>query len=81
MWDGPINRIEIVDINSDDDYDEIPFNAATDICDETIYFRDWVESQYGEGFDPSGLSDEEFYELEDAYREDVPRECRERNYR
>ena len=81
MWNGPINRIEIVDINPDDDYDEIPFNAATDIDDDIITFNEWVERQYGEGFDPSGLSDEEFYELEDYYREDVPVNRREYAYR
>ena len=31
-WSGPIDRIEIVDINPDpDDYEEIPFGASTDI--------------------------------------------------
>ena len=46
-----------------------------------ISFRDYIESQYGSEFDPSGLSDDEFYELEDAYRRDVPSEQRELNYR
>lgn len=81
MWDGPIDRIDIVDINPEYEDELLPFDAATDISDEVIYFRDWVKQQYGEDFDLSGLSDEEYYDLEDAYREDVPRECRERNYR
>ncbi len=32
-------------------------------------FREWLNYYYYEGFDPSGLSDEEYYELEDAYNE------------
>lgn len=34
QWDGPIDRIEIVDINpeeSEDDFPEIPFEASTDV--------------------------------------------------
>ena len=31
-------------------------------------FEEWLNREYYEGFDPSGLSDEEYYELEDAWR-------------
>ena len=81
MWKGPIDRIEIVDVNPEYEDEQMPFNAATDVDDDIITFNEWVESQYGEGFDPSGLSDEEFYELEDYYREDVPVNRREYAYR
>lgn len=30
-------------------------------------FREWLEKTFYEGFDPSDLSDEEYYELEDIY--------------
>ena len=30
-------------------------------------WREWLDANYGTGFDPSGLSDEEYYELEDRY--------------
>ncbi len=30
-------------------------------------FKDWLEQEYYPGFDPSDLSDEEYYELEDLY--------------
>ena len=30
-------------------------------------FREWLDKNYYEGFDPSGLSDEEYYELEDQF--------------
>ena len=33
-------------------------------------FLDWCEKQYGPGFNPMDLSDEEYYELEDAFRAD-----------
>ena len=33
-------------------------------------FREWFDYNYGIGFDPSGLSDEEYMELEDRYYED-----------
>lgn len=32
-------------------------------------FREWLDFTYYEGFDPSGLSDEEYWELEDNYQE------------
>ena len=32
-------------------------------------FREWLDENYYPGFDPSGLSDEEYWELEDMYRE------------
>jgi len=35
-------------------------------------FKEWLESVFYEGFDPSGLSDEEYYELEDAFQEERP---------
>ena len=31
-------------------------------------FRDWVEKEYYPGFDLQGISDDEYYALEDAYR-------------
>lgn len=33
-------------------------------------FREWLDINYGNGFDPDGLSDEEFWELEDRYNAD-----------
>ena len=30
-------------------------------------FRQWVNATYWDGFDVDGLSDEEYYELEDAW--------------
>lgn len=48
---------------------------------EEISFKEWLRGIYGDGFDPSGLSDEEFWDLEDQYRAEVPREQREFNYR
>ena len=30
-------------------------------------FHEWLDKTYYEGFDPSGLSDEEYYELEDQF--------------
>ena len=33
-------------------------------------FLDWCERQYGPGFNPMDLSDEEYYELEDAFKAD-----------
>lgn len=32
-------------------------------------FRDWLDWKFYPDFDVSGLTDEEYYELEDAYRE------------
>lgn len=37
-------------------------------------FKEWLEYQYYEGFDPSGLTDTEFAELEDDYREQTGKE-------
>lgn len=54
--------------------------SAKEITEETS-FKEWLASCYGEDFDPSGLSDEEFFDLEDQYRADVPKQFRERNYR
>lgn len=34
-------------------------------------FRDWLEKEYYPGFDTTDLSDEEYYELEDAYRNSI----------
>ena len=34
-------------------------------------FREWLNKTYGKDFDPSGLTDEEYYELEDLYYEEV----------
>lgn len=48
---------------------------------EEISFREWLEKEYYEGFNPSDLSDEEYWDLEDQYRASVPRNQRERNYR
>lgn len=48
---------------------------------EEISFRDWLDQHYWEGFSTSDLSDEEFFELEDQYRAEVPKEQREFNYR
>ena len=48
--------------------------------DSEMSFRDWLNANYYDGFDPSGLSDEEYYELEDQYRAEVSRAQRERNY-
>lgn len=36
---------------------------------EGMSFKEWLNWTYYEGFDPSGLSDEEYYELEDEYQE------------
>ena len=36
---------------------------------EGMSFNEWLDWTYYEGFDPSGLSDEEYYELEDQYNE------------
>ena len=33
-------------------------------------FREWLDETFYPDFDPSGLSDEEYYELEDAWRKD-----------
>ena len=33
-------------------------------------FRDWLDTTYYPGFDPSGLSDDEYWELEDRYYAD-----------
>ena len=33
-------------------------------------FREWLDKNYYEGFDPSSLSDEEYYELEEMYQND-----------
>ena len=30
-------------------------------------FQEWLDKTYYEGFDPSGLSDEAYYELEDQF--------------
>lgn len=30
-------------------------------------FREWLDETFYPGFDADGLSDEEYYELEDAY--------------
>ena len=30
-------------------------------------FQEWLDKTYYEGFDLSGLSDEEYYELEDQF--------------
>lgn len=49
--------------------------------DDIITFREWCDANFYEDFDLSGLSDEEYYDLEDQYREDVPRNRREPNYR
>lgn len=35
---------------------------------EGLSFQEWLDWVYYEGFDPSGLSDEEYYELEDEYQ-------------
>lgn len=32
-------------------------------------FREWLDLTFYPEFDPSGVSDEEFYALEDAYNE------------
>ena len=55
--------------------------AATDDPVEEISFRDWLNQKYWEGFSTSDLSDEEFFDLEDQYRAEVPKEQREFNYR
>ena len=34
-------------------------------------FREWLDKTFYPGFDASGLSDEEYYELEDAYKEET----------
>ncbi len=31
-------------------------------------FQEWLDKTYYEGFDPSGLSDEEYYELRSVLR-------------
>lgn len=137
QWKGPIDRIEIIDVNPEDTEEDVPFNAATTICADTneewaeyltkklklddyysetllhdlnngradewldsvpekdkadfaadfnidygpISFKQWVAREYGEDFDLSGISDAEYYDLEDTYREEVPAERREKRYR
>ena len=49
--------------------------------EDVVYFRDWAKMKYGEDFNPSDLSDDEYYELEDWYREEIPSARREKNYR
>lgn len=39
-------------------------------------FRQWLDKTFYEGFDPTDLSDEEYWELEDAFRADVRMEER-----
>lgn len=39
--------------------------------DTDMTFQEWLNKTYYEGFDASGLSDDEYYELEDAYRREV----------
>ena len=34
-------------------------------------FEEWLSFYYYEGFDANGLTDEEYYELEDAYNKEV----------
>ena len=34
-------------------------------------FREWLDETYYPGFDPSGLSDEEYMDLEDRYSSDT----------
>ncbi len=34
-------------------------------------FREWLDKTFYEGYDVSGLTDEEYYELEDLYYEEV----------
>lgn len=137
QWKGPIDRIEIIDVNPEDTEEDVPFNAATTICADTneewaeyltkklklddyysetllhdlnngradewldsvpekdkadfaadfnidygpISFKQWVAREYGEDFDLSGISDAEYYDLEDTYREEIPAERREKRYR
>lgn len=38
---------------------------------EDYCFQEWLNEKFYEGFDPSGLSDEEYYELEDEYMKEV----------
>ena len=40
-------------------------NGITAMLDEVE--QEWLDKTYYEGFDPSGLSDEEYYELEDQF--------------
>lgn len=37
-------------------------------------FREWLDYNFYEGFDTSGLSDEEYYELEDAWNDYIDKE-------
>lgn len=37
-------------------------------------FQEWLNKTYYEGFDASGLSDEEYYELEDLYYAEMEKE-------
>ena len=59
-----------------DDNDEFE-----DDDDGIITFDKFVERKYGSKFDYNDLSDEEFFELEDWYRDEVPVEQREASYR
>ena len=34
-------------------------------------FQEWLDATFYEGFDASGLSDEEYYALEDQYNQEV----------
>lgn len=36
-------------------------------------FREWLDRNFYEGFDIYGLSDDEYYELEDAYEKEMKR--------
>lgn len=37
---------------------------------KTLTFREWLDKTYYEGFDPSGLSDDEYWELEFRYTQE-----------
>lgn len=34
-------------------------------------FREWLEEYFYPGFDPDGLTDDQYYELEEIYEEEI----------
>lgn len=43
--------------------------------DKDMTFQEWLDHMFYEGFDASGLSDEEYYALEDQYNQEVNGIC------
>lgn len=64
---------EITEEDGSDTFSAIHTYEKINYMDESINdkqfpeFKDWLEQEYYPGFDPTDLSDEEYYELEDLY--------------